>query len=97
MTRWHGTIMLTGFLPFARPTARDAPGDPISADAIAGAGWLPDGAVRFMGLVDHSNVVQGRSDPRQGQGSDGAVHHPVLHGGHGFKACAMCVQRVSGI
>ncbi|GAA3038294.1 hypothetical protein GCM10020000_15600 [Streptomyces olivoverticillatus] len=26
ITRWHGTMMPTGFFPLARPTARDAPG-----------------------------------------------------------------------
>ena len=29
ITRWHGTMMPMGFRPFANPTARDAPGEPI--------------------------------------------------------------------
>src|SRR5690242_13847198 len=29
ITRWHGTMMPIGLWPLARPTARNAPGDPI--------------------------------------------------------------------
>ena len=29
ITRWHGTIMPIGLWPLARPTAREAPGEPI--------------------------------------------------------------------
>jgi len=29
MTRWQGTTMAIGLAPLARPTAREAPGEPI--------------------------------------------------------------------
>jgi hypothetical protein len=29
ITRWQGTMIAIGFAPLARPTAREAPGDPI--------------------------------------------------------------------